>query len=108
METSEREVRALVRAVDELHRDGMASMASDIAELHQGEGARLMGPTRQQLARGIGLGGAAVALGAAIVPLSQLFSPAYARRATPGSPCSRSRSSWPPSRPTRPPRRAAR
>ena len=79
METSEREVRALVRAVDELHRDGMASMASDIAELHEGEGARLMGPTRQQLARGIGLGGAAVALGAAMVPLSQLFSPAYAQ-----------------------------
>ena len=38
-----------------------------------------MGPTRQQLARGIGLGGAAVALGAAILPLSQLFSPAYAQ-----------------------------
>jgi len=69
----------MVRAVDELHRDGMDSMASDIAELHQGEGARLMGPTRQQLARGIGLGGAAVALGAAMVPLSQLFTPAYAQ-----------------------------
>ena len=79
METSEREVRAMVRAVDELHREGMASMANDIAELHQGEGARQMGPTRQQLARGIGLGGAAVALGAAFVPLSQLFTPAYAQ-----------------------------
>ena len=79
METSEREVRAMVRAVDELHRDGMDSMASDIAELHHGEGARLLGPTRQQLARGIGLGGAAVALGAAMVPLSQLFTPAYAQ-----------------------------
>ena len=79
MEISEREVRAMVRAVDEQHREGMATMAADIAELHEGEGARLMGPTRHQLTRGVGLGGAAIALGAAMVPLSQLFSPAYAQ-----------------------------
>jgi hypothetical protein len=79
MEISEQEVRAMVRNVDDMHREGMDTMAADIAELHHGEGARLMGPTRQQLARGVGLGGAAVALGAAMVPLSQLFSSAYAQ-----------------------------
>jgi hypothetical protein len=79
METSERELRAMVRAVDESHRDGMATVADDIAELHRGEGARLMGPTRQQLARGVGLGGTAVALGSAIIPLTALFSQAYAQ-----------------------------
>ncbi len=79
METSERELRAMVRAVDEAHREGMATVADDIAELHHGEGSRIMGPTRQQLARGVGLGGTAVALGAAMIPLSALFSPAYAQ-----------------------------
>lgn len=34
MEISERELRQLARDVDEQHRDGMATMASDIAELH--------------------------------------------------------------------------
>ena len=79
METSERELRAMVRAVDEAHREGMATVADDIAALHHGEGSRSMGPTRQQLARGVGLGGTAVALGAAMIPLSALFSPAYAQ-----------------------------
>ena len=54
-----------------------------------------MGPTRQQLARGIGLGGAAVALGAAMVPLGQLVSPAAPRTVTPASRRSPRRSSWP-------------
>ena len=44
METSERELRAMVRAVDEAHREGMATVADDIAELHHGEGSRIMGP----------------------------------------------------------------
>ena len=97
------------RAVDETHREGMATVADDIAELHHGEGARLMGPTRQQLAKGVGLGGTAVALGAAMVPLSAaVLSRRTRSRATPGWPPSPSPSSWPPSRHTRPPRRAAR
>ena len=34
MEISERQLRQLARDVDEQHRDGMATMATDIAELH--------------------------------------------------------------------------
>src|SRR3954451_18164112 len=34
MEISEREIRRMAHDVDEQHRDGMATMANDIAELH--------------------------------------------------------------------------
>jgi len=79
MEISERELTEMVRAVDETHRSGMSTMPADLVELHHGEGARMMGEERLRVARGIGLGGAAVAIGAAMVPLSQLFQPAFAQ-----------------------------
>jgi len=79
MEISERELSEMVRAVDDTHRSGMSTLPDEIAELHHGEGATVMGHERQRIARGVGLGGAAVAIGAAMVPLTQLFHPAYAQ-----------------------------
>ena len=109
MEISEREVRAMVRAVDEQHREGMATMAADIAELHHGEGARLMGPTRHQLTRGVR------ARRRGDRPRCRDGSPQRSSSArpthspvTPDWPRSPSPSSWPRSRPTRPPQPAGR
>ncbi len=78
MEISESNLRSMVADVDELHREGMGDMPEQIAELHQGEGARLMGPSRAKILRGIGVGGLALAIGQAVLPFRRLLSPAYA------------------------------
>ena len=85
MEISEGRLRALVDEVDEVHRAGLATLDADIAELHSGEGRRVMGPTRRRLLAGLGLGGLAaggLAVGSAVLPWSGLLGPAWADQAT--------------------------
>ncbi len=78
MNISEAELRSMVKDVDEQHRDGMDSMADNIRELHDGEGLKLMGNARRRFLQGAGLGAAAVTVGPAVLPLSRLWSPAFA------------------------------
>lgn len=79
MEISERELNQMVRAVDELNSAGMETMSGDIAELHSGEGKRLMEPSRRRFMHGVGLGAVTLAIGGATIPLAGLWSPAYAQ-----------------------------
>lgn len=79
MEISERALRQMVRDVDELNREGMETMAEDIAELHSGEGKRLMETSRRRFMGGVGLGGVTLAIGGATIPVASLWSPAYAQ-----------------------------
>ena len=74
MPISSRHLRALLRDVDDQHRDGMRTMAADVAELHHGEGAKVMGPSRRTFLKGLGLG-SGVAIGAAVLPMRQLLAP---------------------------------
>ncbi|MDQ6782096.1 MAG: ferritin-like domain-containing protein [Actinomycetota bacterium] len=79
MEISERELHQMVREVDELNSDGMETMSTDIAELHSGEGRRLMGLSRRRFVQGVGLGGVTLAIGGAMIPLASMWNPAYAQ-----------------------------
>jgi hypothetical protein len=79
MEISERALAQMTQEVDDLHCEGMKTMASDIAELHSGEGKRLR---EHSLAQGIGMGGVALAIGAAIIPMSSLWNSASAASAS--------------------------
>jgi hypothetical protein len=79
VEITERELDCLVRAVDETHREGMDTMAADVAELHHGEGKRLMGSSRRTLLKGAGLGGAVIAVGSALLPVGRLVGVAGAQ-----------------------------
>jgi hypothetical protein len=78
VEISERELARLVRDVDDSHREGMATMAADIVELHHGEGARLRRGPQRTLVRAAGLGGA-VAIGSVLVPMGRLIGVANAQ-----------------------------
>jgi rubrerythrin len=78
MEISERELQHMTAEVRDLHEDGMKTMTSDIAELHEGEGREYVEAGHRNLAKGLGMGGAALAIGAAAIPLTSLFSSAYA------------------------------
>lgn len=77
MEISERALRRMVSDVDDAHRQGLETMAEDIAELHSGEGKRLMGSSRRRFMRGLGAGGVTLAIGGASLPLSSLWSSAH-------------------------------
>lgn len=79
MEISELELRRMVDDVDEQHQDGMNEMAGNIAELHHGEGRRAMASSRRRFLRGAGLGGLALSVGPALLPVSRLWSPAFAQ-----------------------------
>ena len=79
MEITERELDQLVRAVDETHREGMETMAADVAELHQGEGRRLRDSARPSLLTGAALGGAVIAIGSMLVPVGRLVGVAGAQ-----------------------------
>jgi Ferritin-like domain len=79
VEITERELDRLVRAVDETHREGMETMAADVAELHHGEGKRVMGPRRSSMLAGAGIGGAAIAIGSMLVPIGRLVGVAGAQ-----------------------------
>ena len=72
MEISERDLRRLVREVDDEHHDGMRTMAADVAEMHHGEGRQLRNPTRRSfLGRAMGTG-ATLTIGSAVLPFGRL------------------------------------
>jgi rubrerythrin len=81
MEISEKALLEMVDEVDELHHEGMRTMPADIAELHQGEGRRLMSDARRDFLAKASLGGVAMAIGSAMLPLRSLVSPAFAQGA---------------------------
>lgn len=72
MEISERELRQMAAAVDEQHRDGMSTMASDIAELHA-ETRRYRTQSRRSLLRSGALGAGAVAIGGSVLSFASLL-----------------------------------
>lgn len=68
MEITEQHLRALAAEVDAQHRDAMATTPERIAEVHLGEGRRVLAPPRP----GTMIGTALVA-GALVVPLASAF-----------------------------------
>jgi hypothetical protein len=81
MEISEKELLRDVREVDDMHREGMETMADDIAELHSGEGRSLMDASRRRLLKKAGIGGV-LTIGAVTIPLVSLMTAAYAQTAS--------------------------
>ncbi len=79
VEISEHELHRMVTDVDDQHRDGMRDMADNVAELHQGEGRRVMAGSRRRFLQGAGLGGLVLSVGPALLPVSRLWSPAFAQ-----------------------------
>ncbi len=78
MEISERNLTRMTEEIEDLHREGMETMDADIAELHSGEGRRLMESSRRKFVKGVGMGGVALTIGAATIPLTSLWNSAYA------------------------------
>jgi rubrerythrin len=78
MEISERELEQMSAEIEDLHREGMETMHEDIAELHAGEGRAYVEASHSNFVKGMGMGGAALAIGAAAIPLASLWSSAYA------------------------------
>src|SRR5688500_17101662 len=79
MEISEAALHQMVRDVDQQHRDGMATMADAVAELHHGEGRRLLPPGRRAFLRRASTAGMAITIGSAVLPLGGLVAPAAAQ-----------------------------
>ncbi|MDQ3107995.1 MAG: ferritin-like domain-containing protein [Actinomycetota bacterium] len=79
MEISERHLRQLASDVDEQHRDGMATMASDIAELHA-ETRSFRAEDRRSFLRKAGLGAGALTIGSSVLSFRSLL-PAAAQEA---------------------------
>jgi len=77
MEITENTLRALVREADEQHRDGMATIADDISELHHASRTTI-GRSRRELVRTAALAGAVVTIGGAVLPIGGLV-PAVAQ-----------------------------
>jgi hypothetical protein len=71
MEISERHLRQLAADVDEQHRDGMATMASDIAELHA-ETRNFRAGDRRSFLRTAGLGAGALTIGTSVLTFRSL------------------------------------
>jgi hypothetical protein len=80
VEISEDELRAAVRNADEVHREGMRHARADVAELHFGEGRRVMGISRRTVLGRAAAAGTAVAIGSQLVPVTRLFTPAFAQQ----------------------------
>lgn len=77
MEISEKALRAMVREVDDQHRDTIATFADDALEGHHAL-LELAGPTsRREFARRVGL--ATAAMGAGVVSIAALTRPAVAQ-----------------------------
>ena len=83
MEISESELRAAMREVDDQHRSGMAAMPEQIAEIHAGEGARLLSPERKRILSGKQTG-FALAIGTAFLTFRQLLTPGVSALAAAG------------------------
>jgi hypothetical protein len=72
MEISERHLRQLAADVDEQHRDGMATMASDIAELHA-ETRTFRTGDRRSFLRQAGIGAGALTIGSSVLTFRSLL-----------------------------------
>src|SRR5689334_884601 len=72
MELSERALRAQLHDVDELHRDGMETMPSDVRELHAVSRTNL-GRSRRDLMKNAAIAGAVVTIGTTVLPLNGLI-----------------------------------
>lgn len=81
MEISERELRQLAGGVDEQHRDGMGSMADDLAALHA-ETRRYRTSSRRDVLRRAGVGAGALTIGTSVLSLRGLL-PAAAQEGEP-------------------------
>lgn len=81
MEISERQLRQMAAEVDDLQNEGMATMASDIGELHAE--TRLFRSDRRNFLKHAGVGGAALTIGSSVLPISRLM-PAFAQGLTDG------------------------
>ena len=71
MEISESSLNGLVRDIDEQHRDGMGTMASDIRELHAA--TREFRTSRRGFLKKAGIGGAVLTIGSTALPVSRLI-----------------------------------
>lgn len=72
MEISERQLRLLAHDVDEQHRDGMATMKSDIAELHA-ETRAFRAEDRRSFLRKAGIGAGALTIGTSVLTFRSLI-----------------------------------
>jgi hypothetical protein len=72
MEISERHLRQLAADVDEQHRDGMATMATDIAELHA-ETRTYRADDRRSFLRNAGIGAGALTIGTSVLTFRSLI-----------------------------------
>ncbi|MEO8695842.1 MAG: ferritin-like domain-containing protein [Acidimicrobiales bacterium] len=70
MEITEAELRAMAKSVDERHRDAMRTFGDDAREAHRG----VASAGRRRILAGAGIGGVALAVGAAVGPASWLSS----------------------------------
>lgn len=82
MQISARELRSLVERVDDQHRDGMRTVAEELEEVHVGETASRLGPTRRRILAQAAAGGATLVIGGALVPVSRLLPAAAAQELT--------------------------
>ena len=82
MEISERQLRRMAADVDEQHRDGMATMATDIAELHA-ETRSFRAESRRSFLRKAGYGAGALTIGSSVLSFRSLL-PAGAQELTDG------------------------
>lgn len=86
MDITEHELSAALREVDDQHRSQMAGMPAQIAELHEGEGARGLRNERSKLLSGrTGRNGLVLAVGSAVLTFRQLLSPSIAAQAAAGN-----------------------
>lgn len=72
MEISERQLRSMAQDVDEMHRDGMADMATNIAELHA-ETRSFRLTDRRSFLRKAGIGAGALTIGGTALSFSSLL-----------------------------------
>jgi hypothetical protein len=72
MELSERALRAQLHDVDELHRDGMQTMQSDVRELHAVSRTSL-GRSRRDVVKNAAIAGAVVTIGTTVLPLNRVI-----------------------------------
>jgi hypothetical protein len=72
MEISERELRQLATDVDEQHHDGMATMATDIAELHA-ETRRFRADSRRDFLRKAGFGAGVLTIGGSALTIANMM-----------------------------------
>ncbi len=71
MELTERELHAQLRDVDDLHREGMPTMATDLRDVHAETRSTR---SRRDLVTTAAIAGAAVTIGSTVLPLNRLVS----------------------------------